>query len=372
MREAARIAREDDLALAVAGGAVRDLLLGAPVRDVDLVVEGDAVEFAQRLGRKLRAPVRAHPRFGTATLELPGGARLDLAGSRSETYAQPGALPTVSPASLAEDAARRDFRVNAMLLRLAPGPARLLDPHGGRRDLSARRIRMLHRQSPHDDPTRAFRAVRYANRLGFRIDAATRRWIRDAIDAGAFERISGDRRRREIERLFSEPRIARAVALLSRLGLLVTIHPALAASDPGIRRALARLERRGLRSWFAALLVVASGMTKTQAGELAHRLNLSRIPARILRRWPSRLRSIPGASETADERAARGALATGHAPVFSGELRIAGRDLVRAGIAPGPAIGRALEAARAARRDPGIPAADELAFAVARAREEGA
>ena len=350
---------------------MRDLLLGAPVHDVDLVVEGNAIAFARRLGRKLRAPVRAHPRFGTATLELSGGMRLDVAGCRRETYARPGALPAVSPARLTEDPARRDFTVNAMLLRLAPRPPRILDPYGGRRDLSARRVRMLHRQSPHDDPTRAYRAVRYANRLGFRIDAATRRWIREARDAGAFERISADRRRREIERLLSEPRADRAFGLLSRLGLLATIHPALAGSDPGVRRGLARAERRGVRSWFAALLIVASRMTETQAGELADRLNLPRARARSLRRWPARLRATPGGSETPDERAARAALAGGRASVFSGELGIGGRDLVRAGVAPGPAIGRALEATRAARRERRIPASRELAFAVAQARAEG-
>ncbi len=299
-------------------------------------------------------------------------ARVDVAGSRRETYARPGALPAVSPAPLAADAARRDFTVNAMLLRLVPRPARILDPHGGRRDLSARRIRMLHRQSPHDDPTRAYRAVRYASRLGFRIDAATRRWISEARDAGAFERISADRRRREIERLLSEPRADRAVALLSRLGLLATIHPALAGSNPGVRRSLARAERQGVRSWFAALLILASGMTETEAGELARRLNLPRARARTLRRWPERLRSMPGGTETSDERAAHAALAGGRAPLFSGELRIGGRDLLRAGIAPGPAIGRALAATRAARRERRIPAADELAFAVAQARGEGA
>ena len=356
--------------LAVAGGAVRDLLLGAPVRDVDLVVEGDAPAFARRLGRRLRAPARSHPRFGTATLDLGDGSRLDVAASRRETYARPGALPSVSPAPLAEDAARRDFTVNAMLLRLAPGPVRLLDPHGGRRDLAARRIRMLHRRSPHDDPTRAYRAVRYANRLGFRIDAATRRWIREALDAGAFDRISADRRRREIERLFSEPHAGRAAALLSRLGLLAAIHPALAA-DPRIRRGLAQAERRGVRSWFAVLLILASEMTETQAGELARRLNLRRAGARTLRRWPRRLRSAPDGSETPDERAARAALAGGRGTAFSGQLRIAGRDLVRAGIAPGPAIGRALEAARSARRERRIRPSQELAFAVAHARGEG-
>jgi tRNA nucleotidyltransferase (CCA-adding enzyme) len=354
----------------VAGGAVRDVLLGAPVRDVDLVVEGDALVFARRLARRLRAPVRSHPRFGTATIALPDGSRVDVAGSRRETYARPGALPSVSEGPLADDAARRDFTVNAMLLRLSPAPPRLLDPHGGRRDLAARRLRMLHSRSPHDDPTRAYRAVRYANRLGFRIVPATRRWIREALDAGAFERISADRRRREIERLFAEPRVGRAAAMLARSGLLAAIHPALARNDPRLRRALARAERRGAGSWFARLLILAAGLSEAEAGELAARLNLPRAQARTLRRWPARLRSAPDGKETPDERAAREALAAGRRPSFSGELRIGGRDLVRAGVPPGPAIGRALEATRAARLDRRIPASRELAFALSHARDE--
>src|SRR5262249_43072217 len=156
----------------------------------------------------------AHPRFGTATLALPGGAHLDVASARAETYAHPGALPRVRAGHLAADLARRDFTINAMALRLAPGEPRLEDPHRGPSDLARGLVRMLHPGSPHDDPTRAFRAVLYANRLGFRIAPATRRWIREAVDSGAFERISGDRRRRELVRILSEPRRAAAVSAM--------------------------------------------------------------------------------------------------------------------------------------------------------------
>jgi tRNA nucleotidyltransferase (CCA-adding enzyme) len=338
---------------------------------VDLTVEGDAVAFARRLGRRVRARVRAHPRFGTATLDLADGSRVDVNGSRREIYSRRGALPSVSPAPLAEDPARRDFTVNAMLLVLSPGPPRLLDPHDGRRDLARRRIRMLHRGSPHDDPTRAYRAVRYANRLGFRIDAATRRWIREALEAGAFEEISADRRRREIERILSEPRADRALSLLARLGLLATIHPALSA-DRRVRARMARAERTPDASWFTQLLVLASGLSEQEAGELAVRLNLPRAPARVLRRWPERVGGNSGGSETAEERAALEAVFGRHRRSLAGGLAIGGRDLVRAGIAPGPRIGRALAATRAARRGGRLAPGDELAFAVAHAREGGA
>jgi tRNA nucleotidyltransferase/poly(A) polymerase len=138
------------------GGAVRDLLLGAEHPDLDLAVEGDAVELARRLGAE---PV-AHERFSTATVDL-DGVRVDLARTRAETYPHPGALPEVEPAPLERDLARRDFTVNAMALPL-DGRGQLVDPHGGRVDLRAGLLRVLHPGSFADDPTRALRAARYA------------------------------------------------------------------------------------------------------------------------------------------------------------------------------------------------------------------
>ena len=140
------------------GGAVRDLLLGGTRADLDLVVEGDAAEVAALLG----AAPTAHERFGTASVGV-DEFRVDVASARRETYEQPGALPEVEPAPLADDLARRDFTVNAMALPLAGRPE-LIDPHGGRADLEARAPARAPSGSFRDDPTRALRAARYAAR----------------------------------------------------------------------------------------------------------------------------------------------------------------------------------------------------------------
>src|SRR5262245_10321848 len=186
--EVSRLARERGERVSLVGGAVRDLLLRRPVRDLDMVLEGDAPGFAAELARRLDARPLVHERFGTATLELPDGARLDVASTRKEGYAYPGALPTVSlGASLEEDLARRDFTIHAIAAELSPRSRKLTDPFGGRADLAARRLRFLHPGSPTDDPTRAFRAVRYGNRLGFALGAGGRRAIAEALAIRAFD-----------------------------------------------------------------------------------------------------------------------------------------------------------------------------------------
>ena len=363
----------------VAGGAVRDHLLRRAVRDVDLVVEGNGVQFARRLARRLSAPVQEHPRFATATLRFRDGGSLDVATARAETYRHPGALPDVRPASITEDLARRDFTVNAMAVRIAPGAPRLLDPHGGRSDLKAGMIRMLHPGSPRDDPTRSFRAVLYANRLGFRIERRTRRWIADAARDGGVDRISGDRLRRELSRLLSEPRRAAAVSQLSRLGLARAVHPRLSLG-PRTRARLLRAERLNAKSpsgvtWFAYLLVWCAEVTDSEATAVSARLNLPRAQARALRRWPSLLaRSaasdpLPSKLSADESLALEGALARRRTAGLLPLVSVRGRDLVQAGIPSGPAIGRALAAARSARRLGRIGPEEELSFALAAARE---
>src|SRR3954452_9369732 len=128
--------------LYLVGGAVRDLMLGRGRTDLDIAVAGDAREVARRLGGE----VTEHERFATATVRL-GGAEIDLASTRAETYAHPGALPDVAPAGIDEDLERRDFTVNAMALPLGKEHGGLLDPHGGREDLAEGILRVLHDRS---------------------------------------------------------------------------------------------------------------------------------------------------------------------------------------------------------------------------------
>ena len=390
-----KLALETGTTLYLVGGAVRDLLLGRAITDLDLVVEADAVVFARRLAHDLHAGVETHRRFGTAVLRLPEGERLDVATARAEDYETPGALPRVRAGSIDDDLARRDFTVNAMAMRIGrSNRPDFLDPFGGRRDLRARLVRALHPRSFFDDPTRAFRAVRYANRLGFLIERSTRAAIRAAVAAGAVDRISGDRLRREIVLLFAEPDRAAAVSEMAALGLSRTIHPAL-ASDQGVARRLRRAERIATQtgrngSWLVYLLSWMGDLPTDAAAAVARRLNLSTAPAKAVRGWPMARKSL---GESADLGAARlaeriealdddsvvAAAAEASAPLARRILSIAeaapqfrltirGQDLVAAGIPPGPAIGRALSATLSARRDGAIQPEQELAFALKAAR----
>jgi tRNA nucleotidyltransferase/poly(A) polymerase len=207
------------------GGAVRDALLGRAAVDLDVAVEGP-VRSVSRLCRALSERGWTcevlHERFGTATLRGTTGERLDLAATREETYQYPGALPVVTPgASIGRDLERRDFTIHAMAWRLGPegiaGP--LLDPFGGQADLALGRIRLLHEGSLADDPTRVFRAARYAARLGFELDAGFNGAMKRGVESGAFGKISGDRLRRALDELLSEENRGVAMELLCRLGV---------------------------------------------------------------------------------------------------------------------------------------------------------
>src|SRR5207244_1379788 len=160
------------------GGAVRDLLRRVESVDLDLAVEGDAHLAAGTVAERLGGEVVLHDRFGTATVKAPD-LTVDLAATRRETYAHPGALPDVEPATLADDLIRRDFTINAMAAGLSGDDlGRLHDPHGGQADLEAGVIRILHPDSFVDDPTRLLRAVRYEGRLGVRLVPGTERVAR--------------------------------------------------------------------------------------------------------------------------------------------------------------------------------------------------
>ena len=169
----ARAADAEGWTLYLVGGCVRDLALGGDLLDVDLVAEGEVHSLAAAAASALGGRLITHREFGTVTLEVEG-ARIDLAMARAESYARPGALPRVQPASIGEDLARRDFTVNALALAIS-GPERgiLLDPCKGWADLRRGLVRVLHPRSFVDDATRILRAVRYAVRLGFRLEAET-------------------------------------------------------------------------------------------------------------------------------------------------------------------------------------------------------
>ncbi len=201
------------------GGPVRDLLLELPIGDLDLLVGDNLDALLDQIERRLSAEVSRYPRFHTATIAT-DGERVDLTLARTETYAKPGALPEVKPAAVHEDFARRDFTVNAMALPLHTGAGReLVDPFDGQADLTARRLRILHDASFIDDPTRLFRASRYAARLGFRLEPGTTRAAKTALMGRALDTLSGNRVMNELDRMLDESSAARAAKQADQLGL---------------------------------------------------------------------------------------------------------------------------------------------------------
>lgn len=231
------------------GGFVRDMLLGRPNFDVDVVVEGDGVAFAEAFGERHGTPVRIHRRFGTAVIVVSKEFHIDVTSARTEYYVRPGALPTVERSSLRQDLFRRDFTINAMAACLEPSCfGAIADPFGGLRDLECGVIRVLHGLSFIDDPTRVLRAVRFEERYGFVMDPGTEGQAGRAMELDMLSEVSGARLREEILGILAERTPANAVERLDRLGALVALLPegALVSDAPerlrAVEEALAWLE----------------------------------------------------------------------------------------------------------------------------------
>ena len=219
--EAVAAVREPYEGVYLVGGTVRDILLGERSFDVDIAVEGDAIALAQRARRRARRPRARRTRSSAPRSSLYGdGERVDVVTARTEFYDAPAALPTVEHATIREDLFRRDFTINAMAVSLKGADfGRLVDPFGGRRDLEAETIRVLHNLSFIDDPTRIFRAIRYENRYGFRMDEHTRAArARDCIEMGLVGDLSSARLRDELEALLSEGEVEHSILRLAELG----------------------------------------------------------------------------------------------------------------------------------------------------------
>lgn len=214
------------------GGCVRDWLRGAPTRDFDLMAEADPEPLARAAAKLLRGEARPFGRFGTWKIDG-GGYRVDFARARRERYPAPAALPIVDPAPIAEDLKRRDFTVNAMAVRLTPdldaksAEISLLDPFGGRNDLRMKILRTLHAESFRDDPTRVFRAARYACRLGLKPRPALVKAARAALAAGHAAGVSRHRLAQELVFALSERNPEPVLALLQAWGYLTLLHPRL-------------------------------------------------------------------------------------------------------------------------------------------------
>lgn len=230
-------------ALYIVGGFVRDILLGAPSVDFDLVVEGDAIGLAEALVSHFGGRISSHRRFGTAKWHLDPQAEalneavgqdltsqndlpetLDFVTARTEFYTHPSALPSVQRGSIKLDLHRRDFTINTLAIRLdGPYFGQLLDHWGGRRDLEEGKIRVLHSISFIDDPTRILRAIRLEKRLDFEIETRTLALLTRAVPL--LDRVSGERIHHELETILDEQKFSGILLGLHDRGLLSAIHP---------------------------------------------------------------------------------------------------------------------------------------------------
>ena len=288
--------RAESLSLTVylVGGPLRDFLLGEPIRDLDLVVEGDAPALARQLSEEVGGHLLVHPQFGTATVTL-GDSRLDLVTARKEVYPQPAALPQVFSGTINDDLARRDFSINALALSLTEHRPSIRDPHDGVGDIGRGLVRVLHRGSFTDDPTRILRAVRYEQRLGFRIEDETLSLAQEAMVQGHMASVSGDRIRHEVDRILDEERPALALRRAIELGILAAIHPSLVNGE-----AIGRLETsgplqhaidetqakagRGTENQpFVYLAALAYALSPGDGEGIIRRLNLPRAWAKVVR-----------------------------------------------------------------------------------------
>ena len=297
LEAAAVLGERRGVSVYLVGGPVRDLIMGFPGADLDITVAGNAAPYAETLAASLGARVTIHPRFGTATLILQDGLRLDVATARREQYRHPAALPQVFPATIDEDLFRRDFTINAMAVRLTSGGGELLDPFGGLTDLRGGRLRAIHDESYRDDPTRILRGARYAARYRLHFSFRDRRRIESALAESVLQRLSGDRLFREVQLVLHEAAPEVVLKILEGLGVLRALDPALARD----LRAVAQM-RRVRQGWqhYRHLGVPQ----QPELWRVYFLILLRSVPARVRRRVGGRLglKSPPLAALTGELR----------------------------------------------------------------------
>ena len=212
-----KIADELKVKAYIVGGPVRDKLLGIANYDLDFVVEGDGIKFAEALNKKLKGKLTTYRAFGTATIEIKGK-RIDIVTSRKETYKYSAAYPTVKPSAIKDDLFRRDFTINAMAISVnKKNFGKLMDFYGGQKDLKKGVIRVLHDKSFMDDPTRIFRAVRFSVRFGFKIEPHTKKLMKEAVMDGLLGEVNAGRIRKEIELFLKEKNPKKCLDVFSKL-----------------------------------------------------------------------------------------------------------------------------------------------------------
>ena len=376
MQVAGKIARSQGQSLYLVGGVVRDLLLERTNLDLDLVVEGSAINLAHQLLPIYPGKIITHSRFNTAKLQWSKWS-VDLATARSETYTKPGALPVVTPGSLESDLSRRDFTINTMAIRLTPSHyGELIDLYRGVYDLTQKLIRILHEKSFIDDATRIWRGLRYEQRLNFHLEETTLQLLKR--DIPMLDTISGDRIRHEVELVLKEEFPEKVLHRAEELGVLKRLYPSLRGNG-WLTEKFGQVRQLGHPTLPPAglyLALLAYRLADEETEQFISKLRLPKSLAQTLRDTAclkAKLHSLAGSqlppsgiyhllhdyspqALTASLIASDSPIARQHIQLFLDKLRyikpaLTGDDLIRMGIAPGPRIKESLNLLHEARLD---------------------
>jgi tRNA nucleotidyltransferase (CCA-adding enzyme) len=357
--------------LYLVGGAVRDLIMGRLSLDLDLVLEGDAISLARKLAEG-GGKVVAHPRFGTAKFRH-HNLSLDIATARWESYSKPGALPTVKPGTIDDDLKRRDFTINAIAVCLHPACfGEPLDPYDGRGDIEHRLIRVLHKNSFCDDPTRILRALRYEQRLDFHLEQSTEELL--LRDVAMLGEVSGGRLRHELEHILSEEYPEKVLRRAQELGVLERLHPSLKWDDWTAQRFRRVRETSPKPSIALYLAILAHRLSEEECQSLIARLGIAGRSAQAVRQAVKMRQALPNLATPKLSRSSVYHLLKGYSPeaitatviatdsplirerleLYLSELRhikliLNGDDLKPQGVSPGRKMGELLRALLDAR-----------------------
>lgn len=388
MERAGEIASSLGYKIYAAGGIVRDLLLGMDCSDIDLVVEGDGIELARKLGKEFGGRVRVHPKFFTATVYFQNGRQVDVATARVEFYQYPAALPQIETSSLHQDLYRRDFTVNAMAVSLNKDDfGYIVDYFGGREDLEQGLLRVLHNLSFVEDPTRLLRGIRFEKRYNITLEPQTLKLAKEAVRSNMLARVSKERVWEELKYILLEPRPSSVLSRLSELQLWDSLFTGVSYKE--IKDVLDDLHRsvKVLRSWDLAepdepwmvyFIAVLHRTDWETARTICIRYNLNKRQvekvAAALNGWMSAVEGLGGPGDHSTSELARRVMAVPREcyplilTYFSNNTArrrfrqvlnaicydkpsINGKDLRSLGFKPGPPFKKALDALWQARLD---------------------
>ena len=381
----------------VVGGFVRDLLLYRKVDDLDIVVEGDGIDFARQFATIQGGRCNTYKKFGTAVIILPNGFKVDVASARLEYYKFPAALPTVEMSSIKLDLFRRDFTINTLAVSLTPEKfGTLIDFFGAQRDLKDKTIRIIHNLSFVEDPTRIFRAIKFANRYDFTIGKLTSGLIKNAVKLDIFKNLSGLRVFSELKQILEEENPIPAIETMVAYGLNKVIHPGLKLDTTtfktleAAKKALAWhdllfVDEPHLR-WSIYLMILVNRSPHRVAEEIADKLKFppshrklllkdrhkatqrlqvleKKLPIKnsdlyaILSLFKTELLLYMMAISRNEE--SQKAISHYYTQLRDVKVIIRGRDLLKLGIPPGPAYKKMIQAVLNARLDGDINNFDE-------------